>query len=219
MCRMLAFKSKEVTEAAWIFQLFESMSREGMGAPHGDGFGFTLLRSDERISYNCPRAIWNTEPSITQAKLAILHSRKVSPGYVVNPNHVHPFYGQLRGKPYAFCHNGTIHDFANGSDTIDTQRYFQLLLNNLESREPQKALDQTAKFVAAHYKYTSLNALLTDYESIWAIRLNAKNNDSEHSLYLYEEADIKLLASEPIEKFANLPGKSTEIKNGELITL
>jgi glutamine amidotransferase len=218
MCRMLAFKSPTKIEPLWIVDILRKMARDGLNNPHGDGFGLAIA-GDARLGYNSVRSIWEDTPPLIESRLGIVHARKASTGYAVNPDHVHPFYGVVRGKSYAFCHNGTIFDFASIPGTIDTQRYFELVLNHMERRSPAEALGRAANFVADNFRYTSLNAFLTDFESIWVLRLNAEKNDLDHGLYLYERDGIKIVASEPVESFSDLPAGSREIANGELLIL
>ena len=218
MCRMLAFKSNKNIDASWIFEILRRMSRDGINSPHGDGFGFAISGED-RLSFSSTSAIWESKYPIVESSLGIVHARKASPGYVVNPNHVHPFYGLVKGVDYAFCHNGTVYDFASVQGTIDTQRYCELVFSNLQRYSPGEALETTTRFVASSFNYTSINALLTDYENIWAIRMNSEEADTAHGLFLYETDGLRIVASEPVEEFSNLPGSSVNMGNGELIKL
>ncbi|HOY25183.1 MAG TPA: class II glutamine amidotransferase [Mesotoga sp.] len=218
MCRMLAFKSPTKIESLEIVDILRNMAREGLNNPHGDGFGLAMA-GGERLRYNSVRSICEADPPLIESRLGIVHARKASPGYSVNPDHVHPFYGVVKGKNYAFCHNGTVFDFASAPGTIDTQRYFELVLSHMERFSPAEALGRAAGFVADNFRYTSLNAFLTDFESIWILRLNSEKNDLDHGLYLYEREGLKIVASEPVESFSGLPAGSREIANGESLVL
>ena len=218
MCRMLAFKAVEDIDTSWIFALLSSISEKGISSPHRDGWGYAV-RGEGRETFNSSGAIFESDVKLPICRVGIIHSRKASKGYTVNLEHVHPFYATVRGRNYAFCHNGTIYDFASDEGTTDTQRYFEILVGNLERYEPKTALEITSGFVAANYKYTSINAFLTDYENVWAIRQNSERDDTEHALFLYERDGVRIVASEPIEKFGALQGSSIEIKNGESVIL
>jgi len=215
---MIAFKADKNVDANWIFDILKVISEKGISSPHSDGWGYAVC-GEGRETYNSSGAIFDSYKKLPQSRVGIIHSRKASKGYVVNLEHVHPFYVTVRGRNYAFCHNGTIYDFASDEGTTDTQRYLELLVSNLERYETKKALEITACFVADNYRYTSINALLTDYESVWAIRQNAERGDTEHALFLYERDGVRIVSSEPVGKFADLPGDSIEIKNGDSIVL
>ncbi|HPQ92051.1 MAG TPA: class II glutamine amidotransferase, partial [Mesotoga prima] len=216
MCRMIAFKADKNIDTNWILDILKGISEKGISSPHSDGWGYAVC-GEGRETYNSSGAIFDSDKRLPQSRVGIIHSRKASKGYVVNLEHVHPFYATVRGRNYAFCHNGTIYDFASDEGTTDTQRYLELLVSNLEIYETKRALEITAAFVAENYRYTSINALLTDYENVWAIRQNAESNDTEHALFLYERDGVRIVSSEPVEKYGDLPGNSVEIKNGESI--
>ncbi|MDI9368170.1 MAG: class II glutamine amidotransferase [Thermotogota bacterium] len=218
MCRMIAFKADKNIDANWILDILKGISMKGISSPHSDGWGYAVC-GEGRETYNSSGAIFDSDKRLPQNRVGIIHSRKASKGYVVNLEHVHPFYATVKGRNYAFCHNGTIYDFASDEGTTDTQRYLELLVSNLEIYETKRALEITADFVAEHYRYTSINALLTDYESVWAIRQNAERDDTEHALFLYERDGVRIVSSEPVEKFGGLLGNSIEIKIGESIVL
>ena len=215
---MIAFKADKNIDTNWILDILKGISARGISSPHSDGWGYAV-RGEERETYNSSGAIFDSDKKLPQSRVGIIHSRKASKGYTVNLEHVHPFYATVRGRNYAFCHNGTIYDFASDEGTTDTQRYFELLVSNLEIYETKRALEITAAFVAENYRYTSINALLTDYENVWAIRQNAEKDDTEHALFLYKRDGVRIVSSEPAEKYGDLPGNSIEIKNGESIVL
>ena len=215
---MIAFKADKNIDTNWILDILKGISARGISSPHSDGWGYAV-RGEGRATYNSSGAIFDSDKKLPQSRVGIIHSRKASKGYTVNLEHVHPFYTTVRGRNYAFCHNGTIYDFASDEGTTDTQRYFELLVSNLEIYETKRALEITAAFVAENYRYTSINALLTDYENVWAIRQNAEKDDTEHALFLYERDGVRIVSSEPAEKYGDLPGNSIEIKNGESIVL
>ncbi|AFK08230.1 putative glutamine amidotransferase [Mesotoga prima MesG1.Ag.4.2] len=215
---MIAFKADKNIDTNWILDILKGISARGISSPHSDGWGYAV-RGEGRETYNSSGAIFDSDKKLPQSRVGIIHSRKASKGYTVNLEHVHPFYTTVRGRNYAFCHNGTIYDFASDEGTTDTQRYLELLVSNLEIYETKRALEITSVFVAENYRYTSINALLTDYENVWAIRQNAETNDTEHALFLYERDGVRIVSSEPVEKFGDLLGNSIEIKNGESIVL
>jgi glutamine amidotransferase len=215
---MIAFKADKNIDTNWILDILKGISARGISSPHSDGWGYAV-RGEGRETYNSSGAIFDSDKKLPQSRVGIIHSRKASKGYTVNLEHVHPFYTTVRGRNYAFCHNGTIYDFASDEGTTDTQRYFELLVSNLEIYETKRALEITSVFVAENYRYTSINALLTDYENVWAIRQNAEKDDTEHALFLYERDGVRIVSSEPAEKYGDLPGNSIEIKNGESIVL
>jgi glutamine amidotransferase len=215
---MIAFKADKNIDTNWILDILKGISARGISSPHSDGWGYAV-RGEGRETYNSSGAIFDSDKKLPQSRVGIIHSRKASKGYTVNLEHVHPFYTTVRGRNYAFCHNGTIYDFASDEGTTDTQRYFELLVSNLEIYETKRALEITSVFVAENYRYTSINALLTDYENVWAIRQNAEKDDTEHALFLYERDGVRIVSSEPAEKYGDLPGNSIEIKNNESIVL
>ncbi|WP_292598380.1 class II glutamine amidotransferase [Mesotoga sp. UBA6090] len=215
---MIAFKAYKEIDTNWILDILKVISEKGISSPHSDGWGYAL-RGEGRETYNSSGAIFDSYRKLPPSRIGIVHSRKASKGYVVNLEHVHPFYATVKGRNYALCHNGTIYDFASDEGTTDTQRYLELLVSNLERYETKRALEITADFVAENYRYTSINALLTDFENVWAIRQNAEKDDTEHALFLYEMDGVRIVSSEPVEEFGDLPGNSIEIKNAESIVL
>lgn len=226
MCRIVAFKSNEKMNTEPFLKYLSFISKYGYNYPHGDGYGYVVF--DEKSSWNFRTlsCIYEEEDFTNlSVNAGVFHSRKASSlnGYKPNFNHIHPFTGVVNGVNYSFIHNGTINSFSEETGEIDTQKYFRILLSNLNNQDPEEALKNTVNFISEKYKYTSLISVLTDCKNIWCIKKVYDEHDYKHDLFLIEFNNFKLVASEKIEEkfcYFNInPLRIKKILNGQIIKL
>jgi glutamine amidotransferase len=214
---MLVMKSKTNVEAREYFNSLSKMAYSGKNNPHGDGYGYLVLSNGFMEYKKFINHIWETDFPSIKCNFAIIHARKASPGYKVNLDHVHPFLCELKGKTFAFMHNGTIYGMKERNGMIDSQYYFQVIIKYLNQYLPGEALRQAAFEIEKQYKYTSLTSVLTDLQNVWALKYNHFEEDSYYNLYYTNTGSSQIISSEPIEKYGNLVSISKELKNKELM--
>ncbi|MDK2953255.1 MAG: hypothetical protein PWQ27_638 [Kosmotoga sp.] len=220
MCRMVAIKAKKDVETKIYFEFLKSMAVGGIKNPHGDGFGVFYVSQDRAGILRDTASIWSTEYHPPKAWLSLFHARKASPGYKVNLNHVHPFIASIEEKTYVFAHNGTIHGISSENGQIDSQYYFSKILEKLQKMSPKEALLESAKEIEKERKFTSLTCFLSDFENIWAMKYCSDPEDSYHNLYYTEHNGVKILSSEPIQKYIDIDIKNfRELGNREVIVI
>ncbi|MFO7881167.1 MAG: class II glutamine amidotransferase [Kosmotogaceae bacterium] len=217
MCRMMVIKSKETMEIKDYFYSLSKMARTGKNNPHGDGYGYILSTSDFVECKKETTPIWEGNFSSTKCCFALIHARKASPGYKVNIRHVHPFLCDMNGKTFAFMHNGTIYGTKENENIIDSQYYFSIVIEYLNSYLPGEALKKAALEIEDQYKYTSLTSVLTDLNRVWALKHNNFEKDSYYNLFFNDNGNTQIISSEPIENYASFTIHSRELENKELI--
>jgi predicted glutamine amidotransferase len=226
MCRIVAFKSDIKMNTEPFLNYLAFISKYGYNYPHRDGYGYVLFDKLNSWIFRSLNCIYEEEKIDSKmANAGIFHSRKASTsnGYKPRFNHVHPFTGIANGINYAFIHNGTINDFSDYPGEIDTQKYFRILLSNLNNQSPEEALKSTSNFISERYKYTSLISVLTDYKDIWCVKKVYDEHDYKHDLFSIEFNNFKMITSEKVEEkfcyFDVNPLRCRRIPNGKVIKL
>ncbi|MGC9383984.1 MAG: class II glutamine amidotransferase [Kosmotogaceae bacterium] len=217
MCRMLVMKSKTNVKVSDYFNSLSKMAYSGKNNPHGDGCGYLVLSNGFMEYKKFINHIWETDLPSIKCNFAIIHARKASPGYIVNLDHVHPFLCEVKGKTFAFMHNGTIYGIKERNGMIDSQFYFNTVIKYLDNYSPGEALKNAALEIEDQYKYTSLTSVLTDLDNVWALKHNDNEKDSYYNLFFIGNDSTQIISSEPLENYMNLTVKSVELENKELI--
>ncbi len=187
MCRLLGVVASETTH--FQFTLHEApRSLATLSADHPDGWGLAVHRRERGWEVNkhavragdCPH--FREVAASARGEVLLAHIRKRTVGPVGAAN-THPF---RRGE-WVFAHNGTIEDIdwfaarASGErrreiegDT-DSERFFAFLLTALDEAGPGRdradaALARCAEQALAHPRLGAANFLLSNGESLWALR-------------------------------------------------
>ncbi len=217
MCRMLVIKSDKPLETKKYFTSLSEMALSGKNSPHRDGFGYIISTNDFMECKKVILPIWESDYPSKKSNFALIHARKASPGYKVHVEHVHPFLCDLKGKTYAFMHNGTIFDIKERENMIDSQYYFKVVIKYLKLHLPGEALRRAALEIENQHRYTSLTSVLTDLQNVWALKHNHSEKDSYYNLYYSNGGSTQIISSEPIENYTKLNVQSKELENKELI--
>ncbi len=178
MCRLLGVMS--ATPSLPLTELLSSDLEPfaALSGHHCDGWGISHWNdADELVTAKEPEVARNSpgfRAAIDAARTdaALLHLRKASVGMVNRAENTHPFVA----PGISFAHNGyfsprsavdPLVEWPCEGDT-DSERYFGLLMSELDSADPVEALARTAERIAAVAEIVSLNALLLTRSSLYA---------------------------------------------------
>lgn len=244
MCRLLGIKQQNNNkDLSIILAKFRAQSKfgkvpKGIEGGHKDGWGFVLYNKNGvslfKRSYmnayndNGYKAIKNSILNSTNSIL-IGHLRKSSVGKKCIENS-HPFVY----KNFSFCQNGTIlnsekiitkskyKSFIKG-DT-DSEKLFYFILGMTGEKITKTKIIKVIEKIRENFDYTSMNILLSDGKSLFALRdINLNNStvkklkmENYYSLFLGENTQekYKVISSEKI-KIKGIKWKL--IKNKEII--
>jgi len=164
---------------------------------HPDGWGAVYETEGSYESYRNAHPCWedNGIKGLKDRKIIILHARRASRGTVTLAN-VHPFSLEHNGKPWYFCHNGTIDDqaIAGYNGGTDSERYFRFLLYHLNISDPLASIKAAVNTL---HEYSSLNAFLTDGDHLYVINRHTRT-PRYYTPYLHQGSDGPIIASEPL---------------------
>ena len=144
-----------------------------------------------------------------KSNVFIAHNRKTSEGLETRIEGTHPFYFEKEGVKMAFSHNGTAETLvpeAKKLGTSDTKLYFEEIIRNAATTEPEDIMASLISFTAKT-EYDSLSAfLITSRNELYAWRLfnekDEKNFDAYsryYTLYLCLRNNSAVIASEPLD--------------------
>ncbi len=195
MCELLGISSSTKVRPGRYFKVFRQRGQElpeGEGNP--DGWGIALYpdgRAVQVIKEAIPAASSRLSEFLSNyehlcSKIFVVHVRKASRGVVTYSN-THPFSREVRGKDYAFAHNGTIRSIRRlplgrhkPVGKTDSERLFCFLLSFIEQRGicgwTEEDLLEFWKFLISinrrptkdQEKPNKLNLLLSDGETLIA---------------------------------------------------
>jgi len=135
---------------------------------HKDGWGAVLAQGGKPFCVRRATACWEDAEyeQVHFAETRLLHARLASSGSVAESN-VHPFKAVIRGAPWFFCHNGTLHDEpGDGTSATDSERFLRRMTPLLErGDDPISAFESVAGRLT---KITALNAFLLGPDKLWA---------------------------------------------------
>ncbi len=214
MCRMIAFISTANEPLMPYFEILMAQAVHGKDAPHGDGWGSACYKDEEFSVKKSARPIWESEKIGGVATAALLHARKASFGRS-NVLYSHPFVYDEGGKIWSFAHNGTIYNLSKvkGKYDIDTKFYAKTFIANLKDKDPLESVRTTVKTLIeiSEGKYTSLNAIIMNDETLISFRYVKKADDDYHTLFYKFQGNFLSVSTEPPEE------GWTAIQNGEYI--
>lgn len=220
LCRIVALKADKDICIETYFRFFRMMSERGINNPHGDGYGYAFRNSHEEVLYRSDVNVANALDERFMAKGTLLHSRKATGDYRRNLMQVHPFAASLHGKTYYFVHNGVISHISSREDVTDSQDYFERVLEMIiEGKNEAFSLQTVSNDIASKYEYTSLNAIITDLEHFWCLKLNADQGDTYHDFCFLEHDDASMICSEEPAKYVDIEGDPRHLENGELLII
>jgi predicted glutamine amidotransferase len=155
MCRLYGFRSSahESVHAPLMAER-NSLRRQSIEHPDGWGIAAYVKGTLPEVAHGLGPAHMDPEfervSGLLQARAVIAHIRLASVG-AVSPRNAHPF---VFGR-WTFCHNGTVHDFANARvaleqaiapkfrkrlvGTTDSERCFGIFLTRLFSKAKEDA--------------------------------------------------------------------------------
>ncbi|MCV2361259.1 class II glutamine amidotransferase [Paucibacter sp. TC2R-5] len=185
MCQLFALNSNTPSDVTFSFTGFSA--RGGATGEHVDGWGMAFhdergcqVFIDEKPASQSPLAEFLRRHPI-KANSVLAHIRKATRGAVQLSN-CHPFQRQWRGRHWAFCHNGTLENFAPALESgfqpvgsTDSEAAFCWLLQQLEQRfvdvdaAPSWAelAPVLAELSAELASYGSFNIVLSDGEAVY----------------------------------------------------
>jgi predicted glutamine amidotransferase len=187
MCRLLGVVASETTH--FQFTLHEApRSLAMLSAEHPHGWGLAVHRREQGWDVHrhavraggCPHFRELAASARGEILLAHIRKRTVGP---IGPTNTHPF----RRGHWVFAHNGTIEDidwFASRASgerlreiegETDSERFFAFLLTALDEAGDSRvkvdaALARCAEQALTHPKLGAANFLLSNGESLWALR-------------------------------------------------
>ena len=179
MCRLMGYVSHEKTNFDALvgkdFKEFISLS-----STHCDGWGIATIDHDAHVAHldRAPETAATSESfsralAKTSTDGGLLHLRWATAGLSINENNTHPF----TYKDYSFIHNGGIFP-ATGLDdlidpkffefiagTTDSEKYFYLLLTEIEKHGMVKGISSTIDLIKEHAKFSSINAMIMNEDT------------------------------------------------------
>lgn len=182
MCRLLGVMS--ATPSLPLAELLgdELAPFAALSSHHCDGWGISHWNDkDELVTVKEPEVARDSpgfRAAIDGARTdaALLHLRKASADMRNGDANTHPFVAD----GVSFAHNGYFSP-RSAADTLleersgrtcegdtDSERYFGLLLKEMERGEPVEALARTAELIAGATEVVALNALLLTHEALYA---------------------------------------------------
>ncbi len=231
MCRMIAaagqFDPRAMRNALALMAANENPAhrheKRALGAAyrHEDGWGAAWL-DDETIHVRHSVHSCLEDPSVEelddlQTDLMLLHARRASRPGTVSLENTHPFLAEYNGRPWAFCHNGTIHDIRAlrpptgliPGGTMDSELLFLHILNHLDPSNLETSL---AASLDPIQDYTALHCMLVTADRIVATarRHPVKSDPEYHALWEGSGPSLHVISSEPVngigcEKWQRVP--------------
>jgi predicted glutamine amidotransferase len=137
--------------------------------------------------------------ALRDERVFLLHARNASCGSVTI-NNTHPFEQEIDGKPWFFCHNGTIRDplpsFSTlGSDSeTDSEWLFHALLPYLWENSILEGIADVANRIR---DFTSLNSFLLGPGAMWILSAHTAY-PAYFTLSLADTSMGPVISSEPL---------------------
>src|SRR5215210_3843344 len=181
MCRLFGMLAAEpITAQFWLLGAPDSMLDQSHRNPDGTGLAHYVVR--EPMLEKHPIAAHEDREFAAEARqvhshLIVAHIRHATRGEPRLEN-TQPFtHGNL-----VFAHNGTIDGLEELPESLglflgdtDSERYFALLHHHIpEARDTITGIRKTIDWIEKNCTYTSLNFLLADGDSLYALRLPGK---------------------------------------------
>ena len=211
MCRMLAFSSSGDIAIKSYLNKLKKMAKDGMKAPHKDGFGYFALNSSGIFSFVKSKDSIIDKDITTdfKAKLLIAHARKASPRTKKRDDQAHPFSFYKDDKLTILAHNGSLKEYSSNVLGVDTEEVLKIVA---EEGFERGILTLSKK------NYRALNLLVFQEGFLYVLRLTKVSFDY-YTLYMMENDRLVVLSSEKICKGMHPleNGEALKIKDGEVI--
>lgn len=222
MCRLIGWVSarpqtlSELVGEDRIEALVADVSRL-----HPDGWGAALSGGPDGQTLRIERSTEGAlrDPgfvSITRdapASAALLHLRRATAGYAVNPHNTHPFVGD----GWAFAHNGTIPEAdridallggqwrSRRAGTTDSERYFLCVLERIEKEgDLVNGIRAAVADIRQECGLGSMNAMLVGPESLVVVHARAGSRPPVEILLETVGGDASLLPPEHTDQYYDL---------------
>lgn len=215
MCRVLGITSFDYARHQGIVARFCELARSGMVMAedppgHEDGWGLAFYLDGQLVVHKSGVSLLEETDKVTgilnaaqASPLMILHLRKSAWGDRFSTRHAHPFH---HGNN-VFFHNGVVYDYQGllpainlpglGADALDTEVLFYHVMSGKHQDLGRNFLDSAALIKRKH-KFSALNCLFSDGQTLFANRDYAKEPDY-YSLYKAFSADSSFISSEPLD--------------------
>lgn len=220
MCRMIAatgsFDAKALKDALALMAGNVNPSHDherrslGDRFTHEDGWGAAWVEHDRlRVRHSVHSCL--TDPLFDEldglsTDLLVLHARRASRPGTVSLENTHPFLAEHRGRTWAFCHNGVVHDLRplhpaiglTRTGTMDSELLFYHVLNYLDEASPERSLVASLE---PFRDYTALHCILAAQDQVFAVakRHPEKGEAEYHALWEGHGPNLHVVSSEPIE--------------------
>ena len=187
----------------------EKRSR-GASYLHEDGWGAAWLDGSVLRTRRSPLSCL-VDPAIAEVdairtELIFLHARRASPRGTVRLENSHPFFLELDGRPWAFCHNGVVFDKSSLAPKpglrpqggTDSELLFHHVMNFLEPDDIEGSILRSYEGIT---DYSALHSFLATGDRIVAIawRHPEKGTDGYHALWEGRGPRIHVVSSEPVD--------------------
>jgi len=233
MCRILAY-SGAIDDANGTLREFRRLAEEGKAPAgesrgHKDGWGIMCYAegAPKELGRRTGSAIVDElyvnaskEAARLQPRILLAHLRKASPGMRISLANTQP----LQRGPWSFTHNGTIWSprFRRSSGHSDSVILFERLLENIQRTSNSDTIDQRILKQAKQLRslivdnpdskgrtYTSLTFILSDGNSLWALRdYNNDRDEDYYTMHYLHTANCTLFCQQTI-----IPGNWTSMDN------
>ncbi len=210
---MIGFISARSYNISPYIDFLKNQAMHGKGAPHPDGWGMSCYDQNDLLIKKSSDPIWKNDVMSVKASAVLIHARKASFGKA-NLLFSHPFVFDKKGKIWSFAHNGTIYNLSGKKekDEIDTQFYAKRFIENLK-QDPVRSIENTIRELIeiSENKFTSMNALILNGETLLGIRYVKEDEDDYHTLFYFEEDDRISISTEPLDS------RWVPLKSGEFV--
>jgi predicted glutamine amidotransferase len=194
MCRLFGMLASEPVAAQfWLLAATDSVLHQSYRNPDGTGLAHYIGAKPAVEKH--PIAAYEDQEFAATARSAhshlfVAHVRHATRGEP-RPENTQPFsHGTL-----VFAHNGTIDGLEDLPGSLglflgetDSERYFTLLQHHIrEARNTITGIQKTVDWIKENCTYTSLNFLLADGNSLYALRLPSKEGLFVRQLQAEEE--------------------------------
>jgi glutamine amidotransferase len=200
MCRLFGMLATEpVTAQFWLLGATDSVVDQSYRNP--DGTGLAHYMGPRPVVEKHPIAAHEDREFAADARSAhshlfVAHVRHATRGEP-RPENTQPF---SRDK-LVFAHNGTIDGLEDLPESLglflgetDSERYLALLHHHIrEARDTITGIQKTIDWIKENCTYTSLNFLLADGDSLYALRLPGK--EGLFVRHLEAEEELRCLSS------------------------
>lgn len=202
MCRLFAMLASEPAVARfWLLGASDSVLSQSYR--HPDGTGLAHYVGPKPVVEKHPIAAHRDREFAAEARsvrshLFVAHVRHATRGRTC-PENTQPF----AHDSFVFVHNGTIdglEDLPGSSGFLlgdtDSERYFALLRHQIgEAPNTLTGIRKAVEWIRENCTYTSLNFLLADGDSLYALRFPGTKDFCLHARRLEAEEELRGLSS------------------------